>query len=96
MTTRSEILSYMGRSRERLARQYGVQRIGIFGSVARGEAMAGSDLDVLVEMADPTFDRYMDLKLELEEVFGMQVDLVLAESLKERLRPIIEEEVAYA
>ena len=57
---------------------------------------ADSDLDVLVEMSEPTFDRYMDLKFELEEAFGASVDLVLSDMVKERLRPIIEQEVVYA
>jgi len=96
MKTRDEILAYMSASRERFARLYGVKRIGIFGSAARGEAGGQSDLDVLVEMAEPTFDRYMDLKFEIESALGVQVDLVLAETVKERLRPVIEREVAYA
>ena len=53
-------------------------------------------MDVLVEMAEPTFDRYMDLKFEIESVLGVEVDLVLAETVKERLKSVIEHEVAYA
>ena len=96
MKTASDILAYLRESRERFANRYSVQRIGIFGSVARGEVEEDSDLDVLVEMAEPTFDRYMDLKFELEEAFGASVDLVLSDTMKERLRPIIEQEVVYA
>lgn len=96
MKSREEILAYLRASRERFACLYGVRRIGIFGSAARGEAGAQSDLDVLVEMDEPTFDRYMDLKFEIESALGVQVDLVLAETVKERLRPVIEREVAYA
>jgi hypothetical protein len=96
MKTRDEILTYLSDSRERFAGQYGVRRIGIFGSAARGEAGAGSDVDVLVEMSDPTFDHYMDLKFELEAALGSAVDLVLTETVKPRLRPVIEREVAYA
>ncbi|MFB3881840.1 MAG: nucleotidyltransferase family protein [Armatimonadota bacterium] len=96
MKTPDEILAYLRQSRERFSRVYGVRRIGIFGSVARGEGDETSDLDVLVEMDDPTFDRYMDLKFELEDAFGGPVDLVLSEAVKERLRPVIEREVVYA
>jgi hypothetical protein len=53
-------------------------------------------VDVLVEMSDPTFDHYMDLKFELEAALGSAVDLVLTETVKPRLRPVIEREVAYA
>jgi len=93
---RDDILAYIRASRDRFSRLYTVRRIGIFGSAARGEATAGSDVDVLVEMSEPTFDRYMDLKFEIEDALGMQVDLVIADTLKERLRPIVEREVVYA
>jgi len=96
MKSREEILAYLRASRERFAQLYGVRRIGIFGSAARGEAGEQSDVDVLVEMAEPTFDRYMDLKFEIESALGLEVDLVLAETVKERLKPVIEREVAYA
>lgn len=95
MKTTSDIIAYLGQSNERFARLYSVRRIGIFGSMARGTAVEGSDLDVLVEMSDPTLDHYMDLKFEIEEALGIQVDLVIADTLKERLRPIIEQEVIY-
>jgi len=96
MKTKDDILDYFRKSRERFAKQYGVKRIGLFGSIARGEAQADSDMDVLVELQNPTFDHYMDLKFELEDNLGMPVDLVLADSLKERLRTVIEQEVTYA
>ena len=96
MKTTSDIMSYMSQSRERFTQLYGVQRIGVFGSVVRGTAVEDSDLDVLVEMSNPTLDHYMDLKFEIEEALGMPVDLVIADTLKERLRPIIEQEVVYA
>ena len=96
MKTRDEIMAYLSASLERFSRDYTVRRIGVFGSTARGEAGEESDVDVLVEMSEPTFDRYMDLKFELEDAFGMPVDLVMADTLKKRLRPVIEREVVYA
>ena len=82
---------------EVIAQAYGVRRIGLFGSFARGDAGAGSDVDVLVEFADPfvTFDRYMDLKFYLEDLFGRRVDLVIRHTLKPRLRETVEEEAVY-
>ena len=94
--SRNEALAYLHDATERLARAYGVRRIGIFGSVARGEARDSGDLDVLVDMAEPTFDHYKDLKFELEDRFGVKVDLVMTETLKERIRPVIERETVYA
>jgi len=45
---------------------------------------------VLVQLDEPTFDHYMDLKFYLEDLFGADVDLVLADTVKPRLRPSIE------
>ena len=82
--------------REELRERYTVTRIGVFGSFARGEQRPESDVDVVVELAEPTFDHYVDLKFKLEEVLQRPVDLVMMETLKPRLRPIIEQEVVYA
>jgi uncharacterized protein len=76
----------------------GVRRLGVFGSVAQGEASPGSDIDILVEF-DPgrkSFDNYMDLKFRIEELFsGRRVDLVLEHVLKPAIRPYVERTVRY-
>jgi predicted nucleotidyltransferase len=90
------VIEQIARIREELRQRYTVTRIGVFGSFARGEQRPESDVDVIVELAQPTFDHYMDLKFRLEEVLQRPVDLVMMETLKPRLRPIIEQEVVYA
>jgi len=76
-------------ARERFA----VRELSVFGSVARGEATEASDLDVLVDFAGPaTFDRFMGLKLFLEDSLGVRIDLVTRAALKPRLRSRIEAE----
>lgn len=78
-------------------RKFSVQRLGLFGSVARNEAGVESDVDVLVEFSGkPTFDNYMGLKLYLEELFGTAVDLAIRSDLRPALRPRIEQEALYA
>ncbi|MFY1110846.1 MAG: nucleotidyltransferase family protein [Methanosarcinaceae archaeon] len=84
---------------EKLIRQkFGVKRIGIFGSFARGEEREDSDLDVLVEFEEgqKTFDNYMDLQFYLEDLFGREVDLVTEKALKRQLKDVIMKEVVYA
>lgn len=96
MLTSNEILTILKNHREELSARFAVRRIGLFGSALRGTLSEKSDVDILVELAQPTFDHYMDLKFFLEEQLGRPVDLVLADSLKPRLKPIIAREVAYA
>ncbi|MFW6057161.1 MAG: nucleotidyltransferase family protein [Chloroflexota bacterium] len=90
-----KVVEFLATHREELRERFSVARIGVFGSVARGGSRADSDVDILVELAEPTFDHYMDLKFYLEQGLGRQVDLVLADSLKPRLAPVISREVTY-
>jgi uncharacterized protein len=65
---------------------FGVQSLALFGSVARDEATEQSDIDFLVEFeGSATFDRYMDLKFFLEDLFNKPVDLVTKRSLKPQI-----------
>lgn len=91
-----EILEFLRLHRRHFEENYSVRRIGLFGSVLRGTAGDTSDVDILVEFSTPTFDNYMDLKFFLEEHIKRPVDLVLADSLKPRIKPIVLREVSYA
>jgi predicted nucleotidyltransferase len=93
--SREEVLGLIEQNREGL-KKLGVHRLGLFGSCARGEATASSDLDFVVELTNKSFDAYMDLKTFLENLFGCRVDVVLSETIKPRLRPIIQRETVYA
>ena len=77
-------------------REFGVQRIGLFGSAARGEAKPGSDIDILVELGQPSLTGYVGLKLFLEEILERSVDLATLDNLRPELRPTILDEVIYA
>jgi predicted nucleotidyltransferase len=93
--TRDEILAQLTAHQENL-RRMSVRRLGLFGSVARGENTAASDLDFLVEFERKSFDAYMDLKMFLEKLFSCRVDLVLADAIKPRLRERIRAEAVHA
>ena len=77
-------------------RRFGVRSLGLFGSAARDQATTASDLDFLVELENPTFDTYMGLMELLEGLFERPVDLVLANTLKPRLRESILRETVHA
>ncbi len=82
--------------KDELRERFSVKRIGVFGSHARGEETVRSDVDIIVELGEPTFDNYMDLKFRLEELLQRPVDLVMADTIKPRLKPIIERDTVYA
>ena len=77
-------------------RRFGVKRLGLFGSFARGDQKTSSDLDFVVELFPKTFDAYMGLKNFLEELFGCRVDLVLPDAIKPRLKAQIMREMVNA
>lgn len=89
---REDIVRLVQANQARL-RELGVTSSHLFGSAARGEARPSSDVDMLVEFEVPsTFDRYMDLKVFLEDLIGRPVDLVTKAALKARSRGTIERE----
>ena len=96
MRSGQEILSVLQAHKDVLRQRFSAQRIGLFGSCARGSAHPDSDVDILVELSEPTFDHYIDMKFYLEDLLGAPVDLVLADCVKPRLQPIIAQEVVYA
>ena len=75
---------------------FGVRRIGIFGSFARGEQKETSDVDILVEFEKPTFDNFMNLAFFLEDLFQRKVDLVTSNSLSPYIGPYVKKEVVWA
>ncbi len=90
------LIELLTRAAPEIKKRFGIRKIGIFGSAVRNEARPDSDIDILVEFTEPTFDRYMELKFYLEDLFGRRCDLVLLDSLKKAVRPGILEEVVYA
>ncbi len=76
---------------------FSVERIGIFGSIARGEMTPISDTRILVEFAggQATFRNFMGLIQYLENLFDRKVDLVTTGGIDPYLKPYIEDEVIW-
>lgn len=67
-----------------------VRRAYLFGSQARGDANAQSDVDILVELDDKTdLFEFAAMQLQLEQILNIAVDLVSENGLSPRLRPYI-------
>ncbi len=77
--------------------QFGVARIGVFGSFARGSQTDVSDIDLLVEFQEDqkTFNNFMSVAYFLEDQFGRAVELVTPESLSPYMKERILEETDY-
>lgn len=92
-----DAIAVLREHREYLAERFGVTRIAIFGSYARGEQRDDSDVDIMVEFREgwKTFDNYMDLKFYLEELLGRRVDLIIKSAIRSRIKPFIIEEAIF-
>jgi len=77
--------------------QFGVKRIGIFGSFARGEQTRKSDVDVLVNFAQgyATLHNFVALCDYLEALFKRKVDLLTVEGIDKYIRHYVEAEVIW-
>jgi hypothetical protein len=90
-------LELLRRHEPELKQRFGVAKIGIFGSFARGEERPERDVDVPVTFRKgETFDHSMDGKFFLEDLFGRNIDLVMNGAIKKRLKPTILCEVVSA
>ena len=89
-------LSILRSHRDEL-RSYGVGRVGVFGSIARGEEWPESDIDILVGIAreKKTYDNYRDLVDYLEELFsGRHHDLVTEKAIGKYILPYVIDEAS--
>ncbi|WP_331270972.1 nucleotidyltransferase family protein [Thioalkalivibrio sulfidiphilus] len=93
VANRDEALKVLSRLKPELAEKFGVTRLALFGSTARNEARADSDVDVVVDFDGPaTSERYFGVQFLLEDQLGRPVDLVSNKALRPELRPYIEQE----
>ena len=84
--TVEDIREVLAAHRDELAEQH-VSSLAVFGSVARGEARADSDVDVLVEFEKPVgYFALAGLQIDLSAWLGREVDLVQPGALKPQLR----------
>jgi predicted nucleotidyltransferase len=84
---RAEALRRLHAALPELRREFGATRVGVFGSVARDEARADSDVDILVEFdVAPTFGGFEALKERLEAVMGRPVDVATPDGLHRLVR----------
>jgi predicted nucleotidyltransferase len=88
--TPAELLLLLRSHQEGWARRFHLRRIGLFGSTARNEATATSDVDVWVELDPLTPFATVHLKRELEALLQRPVDLV---RLRERMNPALRQEI---
>ncbi len=91
---REDLIQRLIQHKPFLMTRYGVKRLALFGSYARGSAQANSDIDVLVEFSGTaTAQSYFGLQFYLEDLLGKPIDLVTEKALRPDFRPYVEQDL---
>ncbi|WP_322801889.1 nucleotidyltransferase family protein [Thermoflexus sp.] len=97
MKTLAEIRRMLAEHKAELRERFGVARLAVFGSYARGDATPLSDVDILVAFERPIGWEIVDLRDYLEALLGVPVDLITEAALqrKPRLWESVQEEIIH-
>ena len=99
MLTKDKIVELLREKHPYLAAEFGVSKIGLFGSYAQGQPNETSDIDLLVEFQRPIGFRFFELVDYLESLFGHKVDLLTPAGIQniriERVAKSITESIMY-
>jgi len=97
--TKEDIIRILRANYPHLISEYGVKRIGLFGSYARNQPTETSDVDLVVEFDRPIGFRFVEFTEYLEHLLGKQVDVLTPAGLQgiriERIAKNIEENTVY-
>jgi uncharacterized protein len=83
--TKQEIMQILKKQLPYLQEKYGVQRIAIYGSFAKGNQTKRSDVDILVQLMKPLGLEFIELAYHLEMILKKKVDLATFDTLKRSL-----------
>ena len=82
---KQDIMQLLERQLPYLREKYGVQRIAVYGSFAKGNQTRKSDVDILVQLARPLGFEFVELAYHLEKILKKKVDLATFDTLKRSL-----------
>lgn len=93
MKTKEEVLGLLEQAKPDLVRRFGLKRLSLFGSYARGDQREDSDVDVLVEV-DPSIGlRFVDLAEDIESFLGVHSEVVSRRAVRDRNWRVIEKDI---
>ncbi len=99
MSHLAEIIRKIKENYPLLSKEFGVKRIGIFGSIARQEESPDSDIDIIVEFNKPIGLRFINFVEYIENLFGRRVDVLTKEGVRNiRVKAVssdIEKDIIY-
>lgn len=95
MYTLEKIVQTLRQYKPELQKKYPISRLGVFGSYARGDATERSDIDIAVDITGPMGLSFVAMANEIEDLFGIKVDVVPKRSIKSDYLPYVEKDIIY-
>lgn len=93
---KDSIIAFFRLHKDLLEKQFGITKIALFGSYARNEAKPESDIDLLIEMPQKSFQKRLELREFLEHEFGKKVDVGYFDSVRSFIMHHVEKDLIYA
>jgi hypothetical protein len=95
-SSKEAIIAFLKKRKSSFATEFSVEKLGLFGSYARGEEHKGSDIDIVVELGKPDLFYLIGIKQAVEDAMGVKVDVVrLRNDMNQVLKKRIERDVIY-
>ncbi len=88
--SRSDIIQILKTFKEEHSKEYGIQLMGVFGSIARDEARVDSDVDVVVKLLKQDMFNLIGIKQDLEGILNIPIDLI---SYREKMNPFLKKRI---
>ncbi len=73
---REDVIDVLRKYKQEHQKEYGIEMLGLFGSIARGQATETSDVDIVIQTKKPNLFLLSRIRQELEEQFHMHVDMI--------------------
>ncbi|HJJ38689.1 MAG TPA: nucleotidyltransferase family protein [Methanocorpusculum sp.] len=95
VSIRNEVLSKLEAHLGEIQERFGVDTLGLFGSVSRGEDTPDSDIDILFTFKEGkiSFSNLIYLEIYLKDLLGREIDLIPADAVSRYMLPSIKKEV---
>ncbi|KKP28854.1 MAG: hypothetical protein UR12_C0016G0011 [candidate division TM6 bacterium GW2011_GWF2_30_66] len=94
--SKEEIIDFLKKNKLRMKKEFGVVKIALFGSYARGDQEVSSDIDILIELKSHDFRKRMRVKHFLEDSFDKKIDVGYFDSLRPGIMRFVQEDLIYA
>jgi predicted nucleotidyltransferase len=95
VNSKEDILKYLSDNKEYLKKEYGITKIGLFGSFARDEAKEDSDIDIAIESKEHDFFLRYELQKVLEKEFNKSVDIGYISSFRTLIKKEIDKDIIF-